>query len=190
MNIFKNKEQEKTNKDKETDTLIRRYSERHQREKIKRNERALEVVITVRGEKYWLNTAESILPPSKSNMGIRFRSPRKRDEKEIYERNIFFIGYKKIKQRILTNGPAAQSKISFLNDMIDDAGLSAAPKMLSDNSFNSILKIFATATCPSSCRMADMITATENVDEDAKRERSITVTKMPVLIFILSPFFI
>ena len=75
-----NVETEKTNIVSDAPTRIRRYRERHQSENIKTNETVFVRRRAVFSPKMRWKTAEAMRPPSKPDIGKRFKRPRASEE--------------------------------------------------------------------------------------------------------------
>jgi len=71
---------ENTKREREEAFFKRRYNDSPHKEKINIKDTAFIISATLDGDKKTHSRALSILPPSKSEIGIRFRAPRSRDE--------------------------------------------------------------------------------------------------------------
>lgn len=108
---------EKTNSDTELESRSKRYTDKHQSEKIKANELMRIIFAVVIIEKRKESRQKRILPPSNSYIGRRLSIPKKSDELT----NKFKNSELSLQRGSATNakirftkGPAIQSAISFL----------------------------------------------------------------------------
>ena len=146
-------EHEKTNKDSEEVAFKRKYNDNVQSEKISIKDDIKRTFFASLKENIASIAQNSILPPSKLDIGSRFNIPRKSEDKmnscpKLNERS----GVDKVMtaHRRFIAGPAEQINISFEKEPRDVIGTSDAPNGDNRISRNLTLDRRAAAICPSS----------------------------------------